>query len=402
MMRFVELFAGIGGFSLGFERAGMECVGHVEIDKYARRVLKMHWPDVKLLKDVKEVKGDEYGNVDLVCGGFPCQDISVAGKQRGIHGERSSLFNEIIRICGVCRPRFIVLENVANLLSRPDWFGYVLGRIAEIGYDAEWEVIRASDVGAPHRRARIWIVAYPSGPGTGNNGREASNQRWPASNQGTKELRQGNGKVGSVRIEPGGENVADTPSQRSWKSGRTRPRGAGLENRGWWKVEPNVGRVANGIPTTLDIGRIKTYIEDYGYKRKSEMEKKASENDTAYKMRILRYYIESAKASWRLEQSGKGSGFMPEMSCKYRLHDGEMGQGAENRTDMCDMWQEIPTKMQPQTQNLQCGLPLCPWQAERFYSVGQRVDRLKCLGNALVPQIAEWIGKQIIVKVGKE
>jgi len=159
-VRFVELFAGIGGFSLGFERAGMECVGHVEIDPYAQKVLLKHWPKVKLMEDVKNVKGTEFGQIDLLCGGFPCQDLSVGGKQKGITGERSGLFDEIIRIARVCKPRFIVLENVANLLARPDWFGYVLGRLAQIGYDAEWEIIRAWQVGLPHSRARIFIVAY--------------------------------------------------------------------------------------------------------------------------------------------------------------------------------------------------------------------------------------------------
>lgn len=160
-MKFVELFAGIGGFSLGFERAGMECVGHVEIDPYAQKVLLKHWPDVPLLPDVTKVKGDEFGQVDLLCGGFPCQDLSVAGKQAGITGARSGLFDEIIRIAGVCRPEFIVLENVANLLSRADWFGYVLGRLAAVGYDAEWEIIPAWPFGLPHTRERIFIVAYP-------------------------------------------------------------------------------------------------------------------------------------------------------------------------------------------------------------------------------------------------
>lgn len=139
----------------------MQCVGHVEIEPYAQKVLLKHWPDVPLLEDVKNVKGDEFGQVDVLCGGFPCQDLSVAGKQEGITGQRSGLFDEAIRICGVCRPKFFVLENVANLLSRPDWFGYVLGRIAEIGYDAEWEVIPASAAGADHKRERVFIVAYP-------------------------------------------------------------------------------------------------------------------------------------------------------------------------------------------------------------------------------------------------
>jgi len=150
---------------MAFEKCGMECVGQVEIEPYAQKVLKKRWPNVKLMEDVTKVKGDEFGEVDVLCGGFPCQDFSVAGNQKGLKNEdgtatRSGLFDEIIRIARICRPKYIVLENVANLLSRPDWFGYVLGRIAEIGFDVEWEIIRASDVGALHQRSRIWIVAY--------------------------------------------------------------------------------------------------------------------------------------------------------------------------------------------------------------------------------------------------
>jgi len=100
---------------------------------------------------------------DIICAGFPCQDISVAGKQAGITGPRSGLFDEIIRLCRIRRPKYIVLENVRNLFSRPDWFGYVLGRLAQIGYDAEWEIIRASEFGFPHTRERVFIVAYPNG-----------------------------------------------------------------------------------------------------------------------------------------------------------------------------------------------------------------------------------------------
>lgn len=165
-MKFIELFAGIGGFSLGFERAGMECVGHVEINPYAQKILLKHWPDVPVLGDVRKVKGEEFGPVDLICGGFPCQDISVAGNQKGIkNGTRSSLFDEIIRLSRVLRPRYIVLENIANLLNggNGDWFEYVLGEVYKIGYDAEWEIISAAQIGANHRRERIWIVAYPKG-----------------------------------------------------------------------------------------------------------------------------------------------------------------------------------------------------------------------------------------------
>jgi DNA (cytosine-5)-methyltransferase 1 len=154
-----SLFAGIGGFDLGFERAGFKTKWQVEIDPYCRKVLEKHFPHAKRYNDVREVGAHNLEPVDVICGGFPCQDISNAGKRAGIEGERSGLWSEYARIVGELRPRFVVVENVAALLGRG--IGRVLGDLAEIGYDAEWEIISAADVGAPHLRERVWIVAYP-------------------------------------------------------------------------------------------------------------------------------------------------------------------------------------------------------------------------------------------------
>ena len=162
-MKVLDLFSGIGGFSLGLERAGMETVAFCEIDPYARKVLKKHWPDVPIFNDItKLTKNDMPCGVDVICGGFPCQDISVAGKQAGIkEGTRSGLWFEMARLISEIRPRYAIMENVSALLS--NGMGAVLGSLSEIGYDAEWQIIRASDVGLPHNRARVWIVAYPQG-----------------------------------------------------------------------------------------------------------------------------------------------------------------------------------------------------------------------------------------------
>ncbi len=156
-MKFLSLFSGIGGFDLGLERAGMECVGQVEIDPYCIAVLAKHWPNVKRLEDVRQVRGDEFGEFDWIVAGFPCQDVSNAGKRAGISAPRSGLYREAVRCLRLVRPLGALLENVAALLRRG--MGTVLGDLAEIGYDAEWDCVPAFAVGAPHRRDRVFILA---------------------------------------------------------------------------------------------------------------------------------------------------------------------------------------------------------------------------------------------------
>lgn len=161
-LTFGSLFAGIGGFDLGFERAGLVCKWQVEIDEYCRRVLAKHWPDVPRWDDVRTFPPpDGDWSVDVICGGFPCQDISNSGKRVGIFGERSSLWFEFARVVRAIRPRYVVVENVAALLNRG--LDAVLGSLAEIGYDAEWDCLPAGAFGAPHLRERILLVAYPHG-----------------------------------------------------------------------------------------------------------------------------------------------------------------------------------------------------------------------------------------------
>ena len=172
-LRVLDLFSGIGGFSLGLERTGgFETVAFCEIEEYPRKVLTKHWPKAPCYEDVTKLTGDilrrDGISVDVITGGFPCQDISTAGKQAGMgEGTRSGLWSEIVRLIGELRPRYVIVENVANLLSGPSekrggWFGRILGDLAECGYDAEWENIPAGAVGAPHLRERIWIIAYPA------------------------------------------------------------------------------------------------------------------------------------------------------------------------------------------------------------------------------------------------
>ena len=160
-LRVLDLFSGIGGFSLGLERTGgFETVAFCEIEEFPRKVLRNHWPEVPIYEDVKTADFRQIGPVDLVTAGFPCQDLSLAGKGAGLAGERSGLYWQILRaVCMVGRPK-LLLENVAALLDRG--MGAVLGSLAQIGYDAEWHCIPACYIGAWHKRDRVWILANPN------------------------------------------------------------------------------------------------------------------------------------------------------------------------------------------------------------------------------------------------
>lgn len=171
----LDLFSGIGGFSLGLDRTGgFETVAFCEIEEFPRRILKKHWPEVPCYHDVTKLTADILDadgirGINVITGGFPCQDVSSSGKQKGVGtGTRSGLYAEVIRLLVEIRPEYLLLENVTNLLAGPagdagGWFGSVLGDLASVGYDAEWHCIPASSVGLPHGRDRVWILAYPNG-----------------------------------------------------------------------------------------------------------------------------------------------------------------------------------------------------------------------------------------------
>lgn len=170
-LRVLDLFSGIGGFSLGLERTGgFKTVAFCEIEEFPRRVLQKHWPDVPCYRDVRELTAERLAAdgiaVDVITGGFPCQDLSVAGRRAGLEGARSGLWSEVVRLVREIRPTFLLVENVGGLLAGPTehpgrWFGRVLGDLAEVGYDAEWDCIPAAAIGAPHLRDRVWLMAYP-------------------------------------------------------------------------------------------------------------------------------------------------------------------------------------------------------------------------------------------------
>jgi DNA (cytosine-5)-methyltransferase 1 len=265
-LKVLDLFSGIGGFSLGLERTGgFETVAFCEIDPFCRRVLAKHWPEVRQYEDVRTLTADTLARdgiaVDVICGGFPCQDISTAGRGAGIEGERSGLWKEYTRIIGEIRPLFVIVENVAALLGRG--LDVVLGDMAALGLDAEWHCIPASAVGAPHRRDRIWIIAHPHGyvhageldsgtnfctPG-GGEGSNACERKalhgewvWFESSSGREELahpqRFGQSRQRQPLVASGQAALIDRQTIDAFSS-----RVGNI-----WRAEPDVGRVANGVP----------------------------------------------------------------------------------------------------------------------------------------------------------
>jgi DNA (cytosine-5)-methyltransferase 1 len=218
---FGSLFSGIGGLDLGLERAGWECRWQVEIDEWCQRVLAVHWPDVPRFGDVQELGGDDLAPVDLVCGGFPCQPVAQNGRRRGGDDERW-LWPEFARIIRVLRPRLALVENVPDLVVRG--MADVQRDLAALGYDAEWDCLPASAFGAPHRRERIFVVAYADGVGREAHGVLA---RDPRSDLGEAEAwrslpRRGSG--GRVRPFPDGGvlGMADGPADRVDEAQRIR------------------------------------------------------------------------------------------------------------------------------------------------------------------------------------
>ena len=242
-----SLFAGIGGFDLGFERAGYDIRWQVDIDDYANRVLAKHWPHVRRYRDIRTIDWRDVEPVDVVCGGFPCQPHSVAGRRKASEDDRD-LWPEVVRCLREVRPRWFVGENVPGLLSSEDgrFFGTVLRDLAACGFDVEWDCLPASAFGAPHRRDRVWIVAHANGSGSDQQSRVSEFSR-----AGLSDI-DGRGRGCA---SAGREDVADAHGARCIEQRRAFPvraEFAAAECGGRWEPEPAVGRVAHGVPHRVD------------------------------------------------------------------------------------------------------------------------------------------------------
>jgi DNA (cytosine-5)-methyltransferase 1 len=292
-----SLFSGIGGLDLGLERAGFQLRWQVERDEWCRAILARHWPGVRRHRDARALVGPELEPVDLIAGGFPCQPVSIAGRRRGVDDERW-LWPEFARVIRLLRPRYALVENVPGLLTAGGGFGSILGDLAESGYDAEWQCIPASAVGAPHLRWRVFLLAYPeraairgdagglageAGAGAGEGSQR--DRFWLDDGAGCPALAHAERKRlpardGPIPSEPGRAYRRDMAMVEPGRQGRLHtgegPAGVGVTGPGsrdnpspgdtgfrvfaggeirvsqWWAIEPDVGRVAHGIPRRVD------------------------------------------------------------------------------------------------------------------------------------------------------
>ena len=284
-MRHISFFAGIGGFDLGLEWAGLSTpVAYSEIDPYACKVYEQHWPGIPNLGDLTTLTPDDIPAADMWCGGFPCQPFSVAGKRKGTEDERH-LWPVWAALISEVRPRFLILENVPGLLTSEGGgtFNRIISDLAEAGYDTEWSVIGAYEVGAPHKRDRLWIWCELSDP---------NEQAKPALSLDDEQ----------------GESLSEPAGSFSWPPG--------------WSIDP----ADVDDPESLRRGV-----------RDSTNEREAGGNE----------YTPRDSGSCYACGVGQGGGL------KSKL--GRVAHGIPNR-----------------------------------------VDRLKCLGNAVVPQVVQWIGKRIL------
>lgn len=238
-MTVYETFCGIGGFSLGFKRAGFEIIGGCEIDPYARAVYEKNFG----IKPDGDIRSIESIPADIICGGFPCQDISIANPNRkGLDGERSGLWWELARIIKNSSPRYVVLENVSALLSKG--LGDILRFFSEVRYDVEWDCLRASDFGAPHLRDRIWIVAHPKSI----RDRGVLRKLYSKDEKTSESKKQYQDQT--QQFNNGSKTMAYTECEgyKGYINQEGQIAGRGGQQHTNWTIEPDVGRVVNGLP----------------------------------------------------------------------------------------------------------------------------------------------------------
>ena len=349
ILKLLDLFSGIGGFSYAAERivGGYKTTQFVEIDPYCQSVLRKNFPNTPIHDDIKTFTAKK-GQFDVLTAGFPCQDLSVAGRQAGIgEGTRSGLFYEIIRLLGEIQPKFVLFENVRNLLSHEKGatFQEILFQIAKAGYDAEWSVISAKDLGGCHKRERIWIIAYPFSNGIQSRlqgsvlrEREFFSDQLEGSEVGSEIGRCSKSFTNSNGIRHrGGNSKRCSIQERQFLQGKQEGGKMGSEIEGCSDIITNSNN--DGSSTSK---RIRIYEETSGSPQ--EREKKISESERSSKSASSRTIQQTTECKWDY----RGDRLNPD-------------------------WERYVSK---------------PTLRRGDDGLSNRVDRIKALGNSIVPNCA--------------
>ena len=343
-LKVLDLFAGIGGFTLGLDSTDFfETVKFVEKDKYCQKVLQKNFPNIPIEEDIKNVKGKE-GEADVVCGGFPCQPFSVAGKRKGTSDDRH-LWPEMFRLIREIKPQFVIGENVKNIINIQDGvvFETVCTDLESEGYEVQPFIIPAAGVGAPHRRERVWIVAYAE-----RNGQLASKEREGIKETISKKQKGSNHSFDTERasyISTTKTNVANTHSsnQRTGKKSKQQERNTSREC-----FSNGSEYVANTKSIESNVGG----LEQRQRERSGQREVGGASGNDA-------------------NTNGEG---LQRLGSEHKLRNSE----EEEQTSENSWWLVEPNV------------------GRVAHGVSGRVHRLKGLGNSIVPQIAEEIGRAII------
>jgi site-specific DNA-cytosine methylase len=425
---FGSLFAGIGGMDLGLERAGLECRWQVEIDPYARRVLAKHWPNVRRHDDVRTfppgMGADAYSEgepvvpinekerdrdtslagwaVDLIAGGFPCQDISYAGKGAGLSGERSGLWYEFARVVRVLRPRYVLVENVSALLTRG--LDAVLGTLASLGFDAEWTCLPAASVGAPHIRDRVFVLAHAQRDSRGARHQSAGRET------GADAQRSRCGPAVDVSCLPHpildgleGLILAGPAARATLRSHR-----AECESSQWGldpasDPESCVGGMVARFSAWMDGG-----LSDAKSKgsRAAEALRSMWNDDVAQAVQRSLGGLDAFRAAsilFAFMCEHENDGWIPRalLACPEALEDELRGLRLRQNACGSSSGREPGEQRTGEHPNALRDVPrsASSWDAcvpRVAAGVPARVDRLRWLGNAVVPQVAEWIGRRIM------
>lgn len=357
MLTVGSLFSGIGGLDLGLERAGMEVIWQSEIDPYGCRVLKKHWPEVVNHGNIKEIKWGDVVRPDIICGGYPCQPFSTAGKRNGTDDPRH-LWPWVREAISELRPKYAILENVRGHVSLG--LNVVLGEMASIGYDAEWQIVSAASVGAPHRRDRVIIVAYPNG-----------------------QRSQGSSWVHEPKTELGRPNLLS--SNKGWVSGTSNSTDtigelANTDNFGHLRRQSQVFTTDRWLNALSLIGSRSTNVANANNSGSGTPRSGTDRDGTQEVQR-------------RDNQSQSGSS---RRSTNVANASQQYSNGKPDNTGHSEQSETVS-----QSRDSGWSQRTSNWQTEPdvgrvAYGVPSRVDRLRGLGNAVVPQVAELIGRMVI------